>query len=218
MLQEDEVTKIVPVAKFQAHKDYMTRVLLSPDVKHLATCSADHTAKVWALDPEYAPAKALAKQNSVKQENGTGDKAPKTAASNETEAKGNDFTLANVVGSEAREIWRSNPDSQEQKATDATPSAEASKDADASSPFPALPDGPPIDPTTNTLFLEATLTNHQRWVWDCAFSADSAYLVTVCSDHYARLWELSTGAIIRQYSGHHRGTVCVALNDYSEPR
>ena len=26
--------------------------------------------------------------------------------------------------------------------------------------------------------LEKTLTGHQRWVWDAAFSADSAYLVT----------------------------------------
>jgi G protein beta subunit-like protein len=75
-----------------------------------------------------------------------------------------------------------------------------------------------MDPNTNTLYLETVLANHQRWVWDCAFSADSAYLVTVCSDHYARLWELSSGQIIRQYSGHHRGAVCVALNDYSEPR
>lgn len=25
---------------------------------------------------------------------------------------------------------------------------------------------------------EKVLTGHQRWVWDCAFSADSAYLVT----------------------------------------
>lgn len=66
--------------------------------------------------------------------------------------------------------------------------------------------------------LEATLTGHQRWVWDCAFSADSAYLVTACSDHYARLWELHSQQIIRQYNGHHRGAVCVALNDYSEAR
>ena len=26
--------------------------------------------------------------------------------------------------------------------------------------------------------LEKILQGHQRWVWDCAFSADSAYLVT----------------------------------------
>lgn len=84
--------------------------------------------------------------------------------------------------------------------------------------FPAQPDGPPMNPVSGTPYLEATLANHQRWVWDCAFSADSAYLVTVSSDHYARLWELASGQIIRQYSGHHRGAVCVALNDYSEPR
>lgn len=64
--------------------------------------------------------------------------------------------------------------------------------------------------------LETSLESHQRWVWDCAFSADSAYLVTACSDHYARLWELGTQAVIRQYNGHHRGAVCVALNDYSD--
>jgi G protein beta subunit-like protein len=219
MLQEDEVTKIVPVAKFQAHKDYLTRVLLSPDVKHLATCSADHTAKVWALDPDYGPAKALAKETAAKQAAGISDKPTSkngTSAEETTSAAGpNNFTLANVVSSEAREIWKHGDER-----PDAIPNTEgsASKENDSSAHFPPLPDGPPIDPSTNALFLEATLTSHQRWVWDCAFSADSAYLVTVCSDHYARLWELSTGAIIRQYSGHHRGCVCVALNDYSEPR
>jgi len=112
----------------------VTRILLSPDVKKLATCSADHTAKIWRV-------------------------------------------------------------------------------ADME------PLGPDEDPKTERPYpLEATLTGHQRWVWDCAFSADSAYLVTACSDHYARLWELHSQQIIRQYNGHHRGAVCVALNDYSEAR
>jgi target of rapamycin complex subunit LST8 len=71
--------------------------------------------------------------------------------------------------------------------------------------------------TRRPLPCDVVLDNHQRWVWDCAFSADSAYLVTVCSDHYARLWELSSATVIRQYNGHHRGAVCVALNDYSSP-
>lgn len=123
------------------------------------------------------------------------------------------------------------------------------------------------------------MEGHQRWVWDCAFSADSAYLVTgrssspslalknkvplfvekyfhalvgidillrgvlwrivlrmflilvvrilfedirdfmgftdclASSDHIARLWELSSGKTIRQYSGHHKGAVALALND-----
>src|SRR5690606_20593294 len=119
MSQQGELTTLTPVTKFQGHKKYITRVLLSPDVRVLASCSADHTAKIWNVN------------------NGS-------------------FTL------------------------------------------------------------DTTLQGHQRWVWDCSFSADSAYLVTACSDHYARLWELSTRQIIRQYTGHHRGAVCVALNDYSE--
>jgi G protein beta subunit-like protein len=131
------------VTKFPAHGTYITRVLLSPDVQHLATCSADHTARIWKVDPDNS-----------------------AAAANQDNA-------------------------------DAKSDAE-----DGAHSFP----------------LEQELNEHQRWVWDCAFSADSAYLVTACSDHYARLWELSDKSVIRQYNGHHRGAVCVALNDYSETR
>ncbi|KAH8821162.1 quinon protein alcohol dehydrogenase-like superfamily [Xylogone sp. PMI_703] len=135
--QYREKTQLIAITHFRAHAQYITRVLLSPDVKHLATCSADHTAKIWEV-------KDLEKMISV-----PGDSPPEPPQ-----------------------------------------------------PFK----------------LESTLTGHQRWVWDCAFSADSAYLVTACSDHYARLWELHSEQIIRQYNGHHRGLVCVALNDYSEAR
>ncbi|KAL8393000.1 hypothetical protein RB595_002984 [Gaeumannomyces hyphopodioides] len=130
LVQNFERTQLLPVTHFSAHKEYITRILLSPDVKKLATCSADHTTKIWEVDIE-----------------------------------------------------------------------------------PSRVSGEP-----QPFELEATLTNHQRWVWDCAFSADSAYLVTACSDHYARLWELHSQTIIRTYNGHHRGAVCVALNDYSEAR
>lgn len=133
--QYREKTTLIPITHFKAHGQYITRVLLSPDVKHLATCSADHTAKIWEV---------------------------------------RDLEKMLPVGEEA--------------------------------------------PKAKPFRLESTLTGHQRWVWDCAFSADSAYLVTACSDHYARLWELQTQQIIRQYNGHHRGAVCVALNDYSEAR
>lgn len=60
-----------------------------------------------------------------------------------------------------------------------------------------------------------TLRRHQRWVWDAVFSADSSYLVTASSDHWARLWNLGTGEVVRQYAGHQGAVTCVALNDSS---
>ncbi|KAL6928154.1 TOR complex subunit lst8 [Hanseniaspora valbyensis] len=65
----------------------------------------------------------------------------------------------------------------------------------------------------NNIVLKQTLDGHKRWVWDCSFSADSAYLVTASSDHFVRLWDLSSNEVVRQYSGHSKGVVCVALND-----
>lgn len=152
-----DVTSLVPVTKFKAHGTYITRVLLSPDVRHLATCSADHTARIWQVDLE-----------------------------------GNNDGNGN---------------------SEHSPSSEGE---DEDSPPNGNQDGNPEEPHAFELLKE--LDGHQRWVWDCAFSADSAYLVTACSDHYARLWELQSKQIIRQYNGHHRGAVCVALNDYSESR
>ncbi|CAG8447157.1 3095_t:CDS:2 [Cetraspora pellucida] len=118
MSNNRDLTDLEPLTTFSAHKKYITRCLLSPDVKHLATCSADTTVKIWST-------------------------------------ANNDFEL------------------------------------------------------------DKELKGHQRWVWDCAFSADSAYLVTASSDHVARLWELQQGETIRQYNGHHKAAVCVALNDLS---
>ncbi|KAJ3553807.1 hypothetical protein NPX13_g10790 [Xylaria arbuscula] len=49
LIQSYDHTQLVPLTQFSAHKDYITRILLSPDVKKLATCSADHTAKIWSV-------------------------------------------------------------------------------------------------------------------------------------------------------------------------
>ncbi|GFY80595.1 transducin/WD40 repeat-like superfamily protein [Actinidia rufa] len=40
--------------------------------------------------------------------------------------------------------------------------------------------------------LEKTLTGHQRWVWDCVFSVDGAFLITASSDSTANFgpWQL----------------------------
>ena len=52
MIQHRDVTSLIPVTSFQAHTAYITRILLSPDVRHLATCSSDHTARIWSVDPD----------------------------------------------------------------------------------------------------------------------------------------------------------------------
>jgi FOG: WD40 repeat len=63
--------------------------------------------------------------------------------------------------------------------------------------------------------LLQSLNHHQKWVWDCAFSADSSYLVTASSDQTARLFNLRSGEVVRQYTGHQSAVTCVALNDSS---
>eukprot|EP00501_MAST-03F_sp_TOSAG23-6_P001786 GSMAST32.ASY1.ANO1.1864.1 assembled CDS len=44
------------------------------------------------------------------------------------------------------------------------------------------------------------LTINEKWIWDCAFSADSSYLVTASSDFSARLWEVRRGVVVRHYT------------------
>jgi target of rapamycin complex subunit LST8 len=41
---------------------------------------------------------------------------------------------------------------------------------------------------TSSWTCDKTLMGHQQWVWDAAWSADSAFLLTGASDKSARLW------------------------------
>ncbi|KAH8199962.1 hypothetical protein TruAng_005901 [Truncatella angustata] len=162
LIQRYEHTDLMPVTYFPAHKEYITRILLSPDVKKLATCSADHTAKIWeVIDVDPA------------------DQVPLPTRSSSSAAPTNG--IHSFLNGTAFP----------------TPSIVSPSDHDPNNEVPVKKPKP--------YPLEATLQGHQRWVWDCAFSADSAYLVTACSDHYARLWELHSQQVIRQYNGHHRG-------------
>ncbi|KAH8829511.1 WD40 repeat-like protein [Flagelloscypha sp. PMI_526] len=47
------VQRFQAVTKFQAHTKYLTRCLLSPDARYLATCSADTTVKIWSISHNY---------------------------------------------------------------------------------------------------------------------------------------------------------------------
>lgn len=54
---------------------------------------------------------------------------------------------------------------------------------------------------------------NQRWVWDAAFSSDSRYLLTASSDNLARLWNLSTGSVELEYTGHQKALTALAFKD-----
>lgn len=209
MFQNQESTTLSPCRVFNAHKTYLTRLLLSPDIKLLATCSADHTVRIWRIDmteesleivPEQPTASGANPQNPT-----TGAfSAPSPAESADSTSDPNTFQNQHTRSRSSSNVTSSTNPSRPSTAASTTP-------LDTFKPVNA------VIANRKPLPLETILESHQRWVWDCAFSADSAYLVTVCSDHYARLWEVASATIIRQYNGHHRGAVCVALNDYSSP-
>ncbi|KAJ3088800.1 TOR complex subunit lst8, partial [Quaeritorhiza haematococci] len=46
-----DMTDLEAVTRVQAHSKYITKCLLSPDTKMLATCSADATVKIWNASP-----------------------------------------------------------------------------------------------------------------------------------------------------------------------
>ncbi|CAH1273587.1 MLST8 [Branchiostoma lanceolatum] len=67
----------------------------------------------------------------------------------------------------------------------------------------------------NLALKNSTLTEQvqKRWVWDCAWSSDSQYLVTASSDNMARLWAVEQAEVKREYSGHQKAVICLAFND-----
>ena len=196
--QDREETILYPCRVFRAHKDIITRVLLSPDTRFLATCSADHTVRIWKIDPAERYLEADADQQEQPQGSGSGTQTPSQA----------DFSPASLDTAAAAMMSSSFQQTTAQTGQQASSAPDMGTDRGVVN----------LIARRQPLPLETILEAHQRWVWDCAFSADSAYLVTVSSDHSARLWELSSSTTIRQYNGHHRGAVCVALNDYSEPQ
>jgi G protein beta subunit-like protein len=228
MYQSHDSTTLLPCRVFKAHKEYLTRLLLSPDIKLLATCSSDHTVRIWKIDMNEEHLEVMAEPSGETVPPGLNHPASINGFMSQSQPVLNGAAAAastesipervgeRVGGGDRVVAGGFNPptpaDVRSSHSTGSLTSA-PSHSMSASS-LRALTD---LITLRRPLPCDKVLGIHQRWVWDCAFSADSAYLVTVCSDHYARLWELGTAVVIRQYSGHHRGAVCVALNDYSNP-
>lgn len=51
-----------------------------------------------------------------------------------------------------------------------------------------------------------------KWVWDCAFTNDSAYLITA-SGCQLRLWDIDAKQVKRQYQGHNKTITAMAFKD-----
>jgi target of rapamycin complex subunit LST8 len=207
MYQNHDSTTLQPCRVFKAHNNYLTRLLLSPDIKLLATCSADHTVRIWNIDMNEDSLEAIPEPPTPTSNLQTSQMDP----SDPNRSRSSSHTSANTVSSSPNSV-ASHP-----LTASTTSQSQSQSHSQIRSPADSFRPLTHIIANRQPLPCETVLENHQRWVWDCAFSADSAYLVTVCSDHYARLWEVASATIIRQYNGHHRGAVCVALNDYSSP-
>ncbi|CCE66040.1 hypothetical protein TPHA_0O00710 [Tetrapisispora phaffii CBS 4417] len=54
-----DASNLKPITKFKAHDSYITKILLSSDVKYMATCSADHTARIWSVEDNFTLDKTL---------------------------------------------------------------------------------------------------------------------------------------------------------------
>jgi G protein beta subunit-like protein len=55
------------------------------------------------------------------------------------------------------------------------------------------------------------LAGHGGWVWDCEFSSDSNFCITVSTDMLARIWKIDKADIRKTLHGHSRGITCLAF-------
>eukprot|EP00397_Hematodinium_sp_SG-2012_P054086 GEMP01064976.1.p1 GENE.GEMP01064976.1~~GEMP01064976.1.p1 ORF type:complete len:313 (+),score=68.39 GEMP01064976.1:145-1083(+) len=61
-----------------------------------------------------------------------------------------------------------------------------------------------------------TLLGHSKWVWDCAYTADGAYVATGSSDGTCRVWDCRTGETHLEFAQpkNGKGVTAIALLDY----
>lgn len=83
----------------------------------------------------------------------------------------------------------------------------------ADEPSPGSTGGSPAPSIASSIAPVQILAGHTRWVWDGAFSADSAYLVTGASDGTARLWDIARAETVCIYVGHQKAITAIAMND-----
>eukprot|EP00941_MAST-03F_sp_MAST-3F-sp1_P003762 g3762.t1 len=174
-----------PLYRFKAHNGYILKCELSPDLRHLATASSDHTAKIWKLENCHPSSKSVYASPPDNEKEKDEEKQRKEDG-DEKKVK-NTLDDGKISLNDTNVVTKKVPNTLHVSRGETQPQVNVS--------------------------LYKNLAAHEKWVWDCVFSADSSYLVTASSDFSARLWEVRRGVVVRHYTGHHKAVVAVALND-----
>jgi len=75
------------------------------------------------------------------------------------------------------------------------------------------------DPQTYEEYVELdTMSGHGGWVWDCDFTCDNNFLITVSTDCKARIWRMGRQEIRQQLIGHSKGITCLAFCDQQKDK
>lgn len=75
-------------------------------------------------------------------------------------------------------------------------------------------EGQDEEPTLEERYVEeSVLSGHSGWVWDCDFTFDNGFIITVCTDGKARIWRMGRDEIRKQLIGHTKGITCLAFCD-----
>lgn len=61
--------------------------------------------------------------------------------------------------------------------------------------------------------LNGILSGHGGWVWDCEFTGDNGFIITVSTDGKGRIWRMNREEIRQQLIGHSKGITCLAFCD-----
>jgi len=57
------------------------------------------------------------------------------------------------------------------------------------------------------------LSGHGGWVWDCDFTVDCVYCLTVSTDMRIRIWKIDEAKVKKAITGHTKGITSLAFKD-----
>ncbi|KAI6178655.1 Target of rapamycin complex subunit LST8 [Aphelenchoides besseyi] len=66
---------------------------------------------------------------------------------------------------------------------------------------------------TEYKLLKSIVIPGKKWVWECAFTNDSKYMITASSDALLRMYDLEKSQIARTYQGHSMAITAMAFKD-----